>query len=131
MDEPIENRLNQSFDELIIQISNGHSIERMKSGKLSMYLELEKVKEWKSRFGYQFHIYSNDHPLDNKPHFHFIKTSEEIECRVFFDGTIYDYKGKGRLDKKAKEALDYFLSGEYVQKTLIEFWNLKNAKYKV
>jgi hypothetical protein len=46
-----------------------------------MYLELEKVKEWKSRFGYQFHIYSNDHCLDNKPHFHFIKVSDNIDCR--------------------------------------------------
>ena len=94
-------------------------------------MEFEKVKEWKSRFGYQFHIYSNDHFIDNKPHFHFIKSSDEIECRVFFDGTVYDYKGKGRLDKKAKEALDYFLSGEYIQKSLIEFWNSKNPQCKI
>jgi len=129
MDEPIENRLNQSFDSIIFQLSKGNTIERIKRG--SLYMEFEKVKEWKSRFGYQFHIYSNDHFIDNKPHFHFIKSSDEIECRVFFDGTVYDYKGKGRLDKKAKEALDYFLSGEYIQKSLIEFWNSKNPQCKI
>lgn len=129
MDEPIENRLNQSFDSIIFQLSKGNTIEGIKRG--SLYMEFEKVKEWKSRFGYQFHIYSNDHFIDNKPHFHFIKSSDEIECRVFFDGTVYDYKGKGRLDKKAKEALDYFLSGEYIQKSLIEFWNSKNPQCKI
>jgi hypothetical protein len=129
MDEPIENRLNQSFDSIIFQLSKGNTIEGIKRG--SLYMEFEKVKEWKSRFGYQFHIYSNDHFIDNKPHFHFIKSSDEIECRVFFDGTVYDYKGKGRLDKKAKEALDYFLSGEYIQKSLVEFWNSKNPQCKI
>jgi hypothetical protein len=129
MDEPIENRLNQSFDSIIFQLSKGNTIEGIKRG--SLYMEFEKVKEWKSRFGYQFHIYSNDHFIDNKPHFHFIKSSDEIECRVFFDGTVYDYKGKGRLDKKAKEALDYFLSGEYIQKSLVEFWNSKNHQCKI
>ena len=129
MDEPIENRLIQSFESIYFQFSKGNTAEGMNRG--NRYMEYEKVKEWKSRFGYQFHIYSNDHFIDNKPHFHFIKTSDEIECRVFFDGIVYDCKGKGRLDKKAKDALDYFLSGEYAQKTLIEFWNSKNPQCKV
>ena len=129
MDEPIENRLTQSFESIYFQFSKGNTAEGLNRG--NRYMEYEQVKEWKSRFGYQFHIYSNDHFIDNKPHFHFIKTSDQIECRVFFDGTFYDCKGKGRLDKKAKDALDYFLSGEYAQKTLIEFWNSKNPQCKV
>ncbi len=92
----IENKLNQSLDEILFQLSKGTTIEGLKNGRL--WMGFEQVKEWKSRFGFKFHIHSNDHLLKNeqqehKPHFHLKKPSENIDCRMFFDGTIYDSKG--------------------------------------
>jgi hypothetical protein len=81
----LEVKLNQSFDEVLFQLSKGISIEDMKKGRL--WLELEQVKEWKSKFGFQFHIYSNDHLLkttkqEYKPHFHLKKIVKIliVEC---------------------------------------------------
>lgn len=64
MDEATENRLDQFFDSIIFQLSKGNTIEGIKRGRL--FMEFEKVKEWKSRFGYQFHIYLNDHFISIK-----------------------------------------------------------------
>lgn len=61
-------KLEYSFDYILHQLTKGISIEEQKRGKI--YLELHQVKEWKSKYGYSFHIYSNDHFIDNKPHFH-------------------------------------------------------------
>lgn len=87
-----EERLNQSLDAIIHQLTRGNTIEGLKKGRI--YLELHQVKEWKSKYGYQFHVYSNDHLIDNKPHFHILKESENIDCRFFFDGNIHDCKGQ-------------------------------------
>ncbi len=130
----IENKLNQSLDEIIFQLSKGNTIEGLKNGRL--WMEFEQVKEWKSRFGFQFLIYPNDHLLKNsqkeyKPHFHLKKPSENIECRMFFDGAIYDCKGGTQIDKRTKEAIKYFLSNPNNQRLLLEFWNHKNPSQKV
>ena len=122
----MNDELNQGFDEILFQLSKGNTIEGLKKGNL--WMGFEKVKEWKSQFGYQFHIYSKDHFLDNKPHFHILKESEKIVCRVFFDGTLYDCKGAEKLDKKIIKALKYFLSQPKSQKTLLDFWNFKNPQ---
>ena len=95
------------------------------------YIELHQVKEWKSKYGYQFHVYSNDHPLDKKPHFHIVKKSDNIDCRFFFDGIIYDCKGQNKLEKKVIEALGYFLEQNSNITKLINLWNNKNPNYKV
>jgi hypothetical protein len=91
----------------------------------------KQIKEWRSKFGYQFHIYSNDHFINNKPHFHLIKRSDNIDCRLFFDGEIFDHNGNVFLDKKVKEAIIYFLENPGRQQNLIEFWNLKNPTLKL
>jgi hypothetical protein len=117
-------KLDQSLDEILFQLSKGNTFERMKRGVY--WSGFEQVKEWKNRFGYQFHIYSNDHLIDNKPHFHLRKKSDDIDCRFFFSGTLFDCKGKGKVDKKIISALNYLLSNPIQQKRLIEFWNLKN-----
>jgi hypothetical protein len=124
-----EERLNQSFDDIIHQLTKGNTIEGLKAGKL--YIELHQVKEWKSKYGYQFHVYSNDHLIDKKPHFHILKESESIDCRFFFDGSFHDCKGQKKLEKKVIEALMYFLedSSNYIK--LISLWNNKNPNHKL
>ena len=119
--------LDQGFDQILFQLSKGNTIEGLKKGKF--WTGFEKVKEWKSQFGYHFHIYSNDHFIDNKPHFHLLKDSERIDCRVFFDGKFYDCKWPNKLDKKMINALEYFLWHPHIQKILFDLWNLKNPKY--
>ena len=121
--------LDQSFDSIIYQLTRGNTIEGLKNH--IRFVELEKVNEWKSKYGYQFHIYSNDHLIDNKPHFHFIKNADDLECRIFFDGLIYDFKGHGRLTKHAKEALAYFLDSSANQEILKREWNKKNPQFAI
>lgn len=121
--------LEESLDEILFQLSKGNTIEGLKKGR--MWFGLEQVKEWKNRFGYQFHIYSNDHLIDNKPHFHLRNQSENIDCRFFFTGELFDCKGNSKIDKKIVSALNYLLSNPIQQKRLIEFWNIKNPQFKV
>jgi hypothetical protein len=87
----IENILNELFDNILFQLSKGITIDGLKNGR--RWFGFEQVKEWKSKFGFQFHIYSNDHLIENKPHFHLVKIGENIDCRIFFDGEVYDCKG--------------------------------------
>jgi hypothetical protein len=121
--------IEQSLDEILFQLSKGNTIEGLKKGR--MWMGFEQVKEWQSRFGFQFHIYSNDHLIDNKPHFHLRKSSEDIDCRFFFTGELFDCKGKGTVDKKIMNALIYLLSKPQLQARLIDFWNSKNPQLKI
>ena len=122
-------KLNQFLDNIIHQLTKGNTIEGLKKGK--KYIELHQVKEWKSKYGYQFHVYSNDHPLDKKPHFHVVKKSESIDCRFFFDGINYDCKGQNKLEKKVLESIEYFLESRSNVGMLVSLWNNKNPNYKV
>lgn len=129
MIELIENKLNEGLDNLLHQIFKGLTIDEIKSGKV--WVELEQIKEWKSKYGFQFQIYSNDHFIDNKPHFHIVKKSENIDCRLFFNGDFYDCKGNKSIDKKVLEAISFFLTNNSIQILLVEFWNQKNPSLKV
>ncbi len=122
-------KLDEVFDDIIHQLTKGNTIEGIKNNRI--FFEFEQVKEWKSKYGYQFHIYSNDHLIDNKPHFHLIKKADDLECRVFFNGEIHDFKGRGQLDKKTKEALSYFLESSKNQEILKNSWNNKNPQYAI
>ena len=122
------NDLNRSFDELKYQFSKGLTIDDYKNG--IRYFEFEKVKEWKSRFGYVFSIYGNDHFIDNKPHFHFDHKEKGVYCKISFDGEIFESKGKNEIDKKALKELRYFLSINKTQQIIISKWNEKNPKLK-
>ena len=124
-----EEILNQSLDYIIHQLTKGNTIEGLKAGQRD--IELHQVKEWKSKYGYQFHVYSNDHPIDKKPHFHIVKKSDNIDCRFFFDSSIYDCKRQNKLEKKVIEALGYFLEQNSNITKLINLWNNKNPNYKV
>jgi hypothetical protein len=123
------NRLDQAFDDLQYQFSKGISFEKYESG--TRWIELEKVKEWKSRFGYQLNIYGNDHFIDNKPHFHFDNIAKEIKCKISFHGEIFESSGKKEIDRKTLKELTYFLRRTDIQNSLIAKWNEKNPKLKV
>ena len=104
MTDDFENSLNRSLDFILDQLDHGNSVDNMKRG---MYWHgLQQVKEWKSKFGFQFHIYSNDHFIDNKPHFHLFKQSDNIDCRIFFDDKVYDDASSNYLDKRTVEVLN-------------------------
>ena len=62
-----ENIIEKIFDDLLFQISKGNTVEQILKG--TTILDLEQVKEWKTKFGYTFNIYSNDHFIDNKRNF--------------------------------------------------------------
>lgn len=129
MSDKFEDKLNESFDYILHQLEKGNTIEGLKAG--TVYMEFHQVKEWKSKYGYQFHVYSNDHLIDKKPHFHILKESDNIDCRFFFDGSIYDCKGQNKVEKKVFEALGYFLEDNSNIIKLINLWNTKNPNYKV
>lgn len=129
MTDEIEVRLNQGLDYIVDQLSHGNTIEGLKRGRV--WMGFEQVKEWKSKFGYQFQIYSNDHLIDNKPHFHIVNKSENIDCRLFFDGEVVDCQGNSQLKKKIKSALKYFLAQPSNQTLLVELWNRKNPSLQL
>ena len=122
-------KLEEIFDGIVYQISKGNSIEGLKDGKL--YLELEQVKEWKSRFGYKFNIYGNDHFINNKPHFHFDNKQIGISCKMSFEGEIFGCKGNKQVSRKTMKELAYFLSKPNTQELLVSMWNDKNPELKV
>jgi hypothetical protein len=128
MENETQQSLNISFDELLFQLSKGVTIEQYDKG--TRRHNFEKVKEWKSRFGYQFHIYSNDHLIENKPHFHLLKESEGIDCKYFFDGTLIECKNSNKTLKSIEKELNYFLSKPSQQLRIIQLWNLKNPNQK-
>lgn len=129
MKEDYENQLNRGLDYVLDQLSHGNTIEGLKKGVV--WMGFEQVKEWNWKFGYQFQIYSNDHFIKDKPHFHIVKQSEGIDCRLFFDGKIFDCKGNAVLNRKVRDAIAYFVSEKKTQDTLKELWNRSNPHLKV
>ena len=127
MEENLETQLNEAFDWIIHQLAKGNTIQGLENNRC--YFEFEQVKEWKSKYGFQFQIYSNDHLIEKKPHFHLVKKSANIDCRLFFDGEVVDCKGNLQLDRRTKDAIVYFLSIAKNQNLLIELWNNKNPFY--
>jgi len=118
-----------SFDELLFQLSKGVSINRHKEG--TRWDGFEQVKSWKNKFGYSFHIFPNDHFIEQKPHFHLIKKSDGINCKYFFDGSLISCGGDFKIDKKIKEAIIYFLSIPKTNELLIALWNKNNPNLKL
>ena len=119
--------INEYFDNQLYQVSKGLTHEQMDKG--AMLLELEKVKEWKSRFGFVFNIYGNDHFIDGNPHFHFDNREKQIATKINLDGEVLESSGKKELDGRMKKELKYFLKKH--RRRLIDFWNQKNPELKV
>ena len=116
------------FDELLFQVSKGNTFENYEKGV--RYIGLEQVKEWKSRFGYKFSIYSNDHFINNKPHFHLDNEANEVHCKISFDGELFESKNK-EIPKNIYKELKKFLSKNEIQIILKDRWNLMNPNLKV
>ena len=120
-------KINQLFDSQLYQVSKGLTHEQMDNGV--MLLELEKVKAWKSRFGYTFNIYGNDHLIAGGPHFHFDHKEKQISAKINFDGEVLESHGKGEVTSRIKKELKYFLNKH--RSKLIEMWNKKNPELKI
>lgn len=121
--------LDIGFDNILYQFSKGLTIEQHRRGVV--YTELEKVKLWKNRNGYEFHIYGNEHLINSKPHFHFLKKSENFEAKFYFDGELIELKSGDSPPKQLRKYLNYFLEDIKVQDTLVEIWNSKNPDFLV
>lgn len=124
-----ENIIDKIFDDLLFQLSKGNTLERILKG--TTVLDLEQVKEWKSKFGYSFNIYSNDHFIENKPHFHFDNKAKSVECKIGFNGEIFESNGKNPIDKKTLKVLKDFLASPGIENLLIAFWNSKNPELTI
>lgn len=124
-----ENLLEIRFDEILFQKSKGIKQESINNNYF--YSEFEILKEWKSKFGYKFNIYGNDHFIDNKPHFHFDNKQDNLYCKISFDGEIFEIKNNKKLPKNIYKELKYFLSNMENQIILKEMWNDKNPTLKV
>lgn len=123
------NNINKSFDEFYHQMEKGVTFEQYKKG--ICYLELEKFKEWKSKYNFSFNIFSNDHLINNEAHFHFKHLGKNIDCKINFVGDILESKGEKDLDTKLIKYLKYFLSEQVIQDKLKKMWNDKNPSYQI
>lgn len=120
--------LDKSFDGLLYQFSKGITYGSYKKGL--RYHEFEQIKEWKSKFGFKFNIYGNDHLIDGKPHFHFDNEEKDIACKIDFQGNILECKGSEVPSKTLKD-LQFFLFQEKIQKIIHDKWNDKNPNLTI
>lgn len=121
-------RLEIIFDSLLYQFSKGITYESYEKGL--RHHEFEQLKEWKSKFGFKFNIYGNDHLIDGKPHFHFDNKEKNIACKIDFQGSILEYKGS-EVPAKTLKDLQFFLLKEDVQKIIYDKWNEKNPNLTI
>lgn len=116
--------IDRSFDELLRDVI----LKRQTHEQIeyeAAHTQYQKFKEWNSRFGYKFNIYSNDHLISGKPHFHFDNQEKGIKAKIDFDGNILSI-GPKPIPSNIYKELKYFLAKNYVQKILIENWMNKN-----
>lgn len=121
--------LDIGFDNLLYWFSKGMTIDMVKKGYV--HTELEKVKEWKNRNGYEFHIYGNEHLDFGRPHFHLLKKSEKFEAKFYFDGELLLLRSGKLPSKEIRKYLNFFLENAKVQDILIDMWNSKNPDFNV
>lgn len=122
-------KLERQFDEILFQISKGVSQEDYNNG--IRWSGFERVKEWQSRNGFTFNIYSNDHFINGQPHFHFDNKAKGIASKISFSGEIFEEKGKQNIPKNIYKDLKLFLKSEITRSILVEMWNSKNPELKV
>jgi hypothetical protein len=119
--------LDKLFDDLLFQTLRGKvTHEQLEQG--IRFDQFEQVKSWKQNYGYRFNIYSNDHLIDGKKHFHFNNESENIFCKIDFNGNILETNNPDSVSSKILKELRYFLSKDNTRKLIEEMWDLKNPE---
>jgi len=122
---PDKNLFDRLFDDLLFQTQRGKlTHEQLERGV--RHDQFEQVKTWQSKYGYKFNIYSNDHLIDGKPHFHFDNKEANIFCKVDFTGDILESSGDNTIPSNIIKELKYFLAKERTQQVIGEMWNSKN-----
>ncbi len=112
------------FDDLLTQIIKGNlTHEEIEKG--IRYEEFQQVSEWKLKYGYKFNVYSNDHLINGKKHFHFDNKSENVFTKFDFKGNLLETKGKPIPSNIMKELI-YFLKKESTQINLHKLWDEQN-----
>lgn len=112
------------FDDLLTQIIKGNlTHEEIENG--IRYEEFQQLSEWKLKYGYKFNVYSNDHLIDGKKHFHFDNKSDKVFAKFDFKGTLLELKGKPIPSNIMKELI-YFVKKESTQINLHKLWDEQN-----
>lgn len=118
--------LSRNFDSILRPILK-HNIKFEEIIKPNTcYIELEIVAEWENWKGFTFNIYSNDHLIDGKRHFHLDKKSDNIALKIDFDGNILSNKGKGNIKPKEYKVLKQFLGLKEIRDALDKLWEKNN-----
>lgn len=112
------------FDDLLTQIIKGNlTHEEIEKG--IRYEEFQQVSEWKLKYGYKFNVYSNDHLINGKKHFHFDNKSDKVFAKFDFKGNLLESKGKPIPSNIMKELM-YFVKKESTQINLHKLWDEQN-----
>ncbi len=112
----------------MFQLSKGLTIDQLQNGQ--RWFGFEQIKEWKNRMGFKLHIYSNDHLIDKKAHFHLIKESESVDCKFDFHGNLLSCAKSG-ASRRILDAVKYFCMQTNHYNKLVQVWNSKNPLYSV
>lgn len=124
-------KLNRRFDDLLKPILKHDYTFEQATDPNSMYIELEQVFEWRSRYGYTFNIHSNDHEIDGKRHFHFDNKEAKVFLKMDFDGNILESNGRKNIDKKIHKILKKFLKLPDIARRVNLMWETKNLETNV
>lgn len=120
--ESYTEKLEWLFDDLLFQTSR-LTYEQIDGGR--RIERFENLKEWKSKHGYKFNIYSNDHLINGKKHFHFDNIADGVFAKLDFNGNILEIKGN-QIPRNIHKDLIYFLNKKHIQIIVENFWNDKN-----
>lgn len=112
--------LDFEFDDLLFQTAKGRN---------ACSLE-HQIRDWNLKFGYKFNIYSNDHLIDGKPHFHFDNEAQDIFCKLDFEGNVLESSGNRKISSKVHKELISFLSKKRIKRSIVDKWNEKNPDLK-
>lgn len=113
------------FDDLLLQIIKGN-LSHDDLAKGIRYEEFHQVSEWKLKYGYKFNVYSNDHLIDGKKHFHFDNKSANIFAKFDFDCNLLEIKGFKTIPANIMKELKYFVAKESIQIVLHKLWDDQN-----
>lgn len=123
------NSLDLRFDDLLLQTQKYKlSHEEIIAGR--RIDEFQQLNSWRLKYGYKLNIYSNDHLINGKPHFHFDNDEKNVHCKMSFDGDILNSTANSIPPNVFKDLL-FFLKIQEHSKTIRMMWNEKNPSLLV